>query len=105
MVEGTCPACLYIFSDPQILCCNHNVCLSCSLKLIVSQQITTDTEEESSADENTAGGENVYCPVCQCATPVSDLKPNVALKAMVEVLKSNSSFLVQCSGQLFNLIL
>lgn len=120
MVEGTCPVCLDIFSDPRILSCNHNVCLSCGLEsrgnpsevVEKSQKINSSKKKRknktnklynnnNSNNNNTSPPhplvDNIICPVCRCSTLLSDLKPNIALRNFCEILRSkkNGSFFWQ----------
>lgn len=98
--EGTCPNCCNIFSDPQILPCGHNVCLSCTVKLKKVEQISqdekndnsnTEDEQELANNEPEKVEEKTICPVCQTASFIRDLKPNNALNKIAETLKDNNS--------------
>lgn len=67
--EGTCPICLEIFKNPHMLSCGHNTCYLC---------ISTFCEKLNVSDFN--------CPVCRSSTPFDQVKPNIALRNMLEAL-------------------
>lgn len=83
----TCPVCLSPFTDPQLLSCHHNVCLSCT------QDNITNNNNCSSQNNNTKKPEkeikpelqnDVVCALCNSSTPVTELKLNIGLKNMME---------------------
>ena len=118
MEEATCPVCLEVFSNPQILVCSHNVCHTCALKLSNKEEENnncnnnnnSEADNFKSSDQKEVKNSNheikdknnenlqdnnknndIICPVCRCTTPIGQLKSNIALKNVVEILKKKTT--------------
>ncbi|XP_041352751.1 E3 ubiquitin-protein ligase TRIM56-like [Gigantopelta aegis] len=82
----TCKICCHIYNDPKILPCIHTYCLLCIQKLL--QTSTTPG--------------SIFCPECRQSVAVpqgtaSDLKTNVFMNGLIEILKVKSSEDIKCT--------
>ena len=83
----TCKICCRLYNDPKILPCVHTFCLICIQKL--AQTSTT--------------ADAVFCPECKQSVAVSrgtitDLKQNVFINGLIEVVKVKSNKDVECTA-------
>lgn len=67
----TCPVCLELFDEPQILLCLHNLCTKCC----------QDIKKEN----------KVRCPECREISKESDIKVNFVLKGQTDVFKKKKA--------------
>ena len=83
-----CPVCLNTFTDPKILSCSHTYCKACLDNLL----------------ECHGNDQKLRCPVCRAETQVpnrevSKLPASLALKSLIEDLKSQYQFCSNCKSE------
>jgi RING-type zinc-finger len=95
--EGTCPVCLEIYVDPHMLVCGHNVCLSCT-KSIPRINNTAPPKGSTVTNNNALAKilDELSCPLCRHVTLKAELKPNIALRNMVDLLKQGKTLGIYC---------
>lgn len=75
MEELTCPSCLELYNDPQLLLCGHSTCLSCIEKIT-----TTITATNSNSTQQ------VVCAFCRAITPRGQVAPSIEVKNRLNIL-------------------
>ena len=83
-----CPVCLNTFTDPKILSCSHTYCKACLDNLL----------------ECHGNDQMLRCPVCRAETQVpnrevSKLPASLALKSLIEDMKSQYQFCSNCKSE------
>ncbi|GMS89348.1 hypothetical protein PENTCL1PPCAC_30864, partial [Pristionchus entomophagus] len=77
--SSECPTCSDILRNPQVLPCGHSFCATCIKKEVM--------KEKASGGFETFGGEDdkgLECPACLASYSKDSVRPNHALKALVD---------------------